>query len=420
MGSNPVVALLLALGIIILAARLAGTLARMVGQPRVLGELLVGVLLGPTLLNMAEWGIFHGVHIEDPIKELAEIGVVLLMFLVGLEVDLDELRKVGKVAVFAGIGGGLLPVLMTIPVGLIFGVMLEPALFAGVTLAATSVSISAQVLLELGVLQTKEGNALLATALVDDVLAILLVSLATALTAAGSVSEGSAGSSVLIVLIRMIGFFVIGGLLAWFVLPRILNWISRQPLLSQSYGIAAFGIVAALIFAGLAEELGGVAAITGAFLAGVGLSRCREKVKHEVESAASSIAYGFLVPVFFVSVGFASNLRTFNADAIPLTVALMIVAVLSKLIGCGGGGLLGGFNRAESLRLGVCMISRGEVGLIIIAVAVNAGMIELGSSLYNALFVTILLTTLITPPLVRKVFPRDHEAAQISSEGAHS
>lgn len=411
MEHNPAIALFLALGVIIAASRLAGALSRLLGQPRVLGELVVGVVLGPTLLNLLHWQILHGVDLQRTVDELAELGVLMLMFIVGLEVNINELVQVGRVGVFAGVLGALLPVILTIPAVMIFNHTWQAALFAGVVLAATSVSISAQVLLELGVLQTKEGNALLATALIDDVLAILLVSLTVAITAPQG--EVEAGALVGIVA-RMAVYLVAAGLVAWFVLPRVMNWIASQPVLSQSFGVIAFALVIIFIFAWSAEELGGIAAITGAFLAGVGLSRTRERIKHDIEEAASFIAYGFLVPIFFVDVGLKIDLSTFPLTALPLALLLLVIAVISKIGGCGLGGKLGGFTNQESFRLGVCMISRGEVGLIIAALGVTTGVFQPHQPLFSSLFLVILLSTLLTPILVRRVFPRKAQGVNVS------
>jgi len=413
MEHNPAAALFLAIGIMIAASRIAGALTRRIGQPRVLGELIVGVILGPTMLNMLGQPVFHGVDLSETIRELAELGVLLLMFLIGLEVNLDELASVRKVATYAGFAGALLPVALAMPIVLLANYTWEPALFTGVTLAATSVSISAQVLLELGFLRTKEGNALLATALIDDVLAILLVSLAIALVRDGSaVDVGSMG----LILVRMVLYILIASLAAWFVVPRIMEYISNQPSLAQSLGVPAFALVIALLFAWSAEEFGGVATITGAFIAGVGLSRIREHDRHLVEESASSLAYAFLVPIFFVNVGLQADLRAFPLSALPLALALLAGGILSKVVGAGWGAKRGGFNNQEAFRLGVCMISRGEVGLIIAALGLSVGVFRADEPLFASLFLVILVTTVLTPIFVRLVFPKerliDGEAVQ--------
>lgn len=402
MEHNPAIALFLALGVIIAASRIGGALARRFGQPRVLGELIAGVVLGPTLLDLLHAPILHGVDLHETIMQLAQLGVLLLMFLVGLEVDVRELAKVGVLAGVAGFAGAIAPVLLAFPVVLLFGYGWQPALFAGVTLAATSVSISAQVLLELGVLRTKVGNALLATALIDDVIAILLVSLAVAISGntGGEVEIGA-----LVGIVARMGAYLAGAFaLAWFVLPRLINMFDRIPAVRQSYGIAAIALILALLYGWSAEELGGVAAITGAFIAGVGFSRAKEDVRHEVETAASAIAYALLVPIFFINVGLETDLRTFPLTALPLAVLLLGAALVSKVGGCGLGARLGGFSGRESLQLGVCMISRGEVGLIIASLGLASGVFQADDPLFAALFLVIVLTTVVTPLLVRQVF----------------
>lgn len=403
MEHNPVVALMLALGIIVFSARIAGEIARKFDQPRVLGELIVGVILGPTLLNLlASTSLgFASAHINETITELAELGVILLMFKVGLEVNIRELAKVGVVAGIAGTAGALIPVALVMPVVMLFGYQWQPALFAGVTLAATSVSISAQVLLELGILQTKVGNALLATALIDDVIAILLVSLTIAITgSSGGVNEGA----LLQIILRMSIFLIAGFMVAWFGIPALMRLLNRWFDLSRAYGNATVGLVLALLFGWAAQVFGGVAAITGAFIAGVGLSRSTRAINHQVEEAVNAIAYVFLVPIFFVSVGLQTDLSRFPVSALPLAGVLVLLAAVSKVVGCGVGAKLGGFSSQQSLQLGICMISRGEVGLIIAALGVSTGILGIEDALFACLFLVILLTTVITPPLVRYVF----------------
>ncbi len=408
---NPFIPLMLALGVILLASRAGGAVARRLNQPRVLGQLIVGLILGPTVLDMLHWGILQGVDLQHTIKEFAELGVLLLMFNIGLEVHLSELVKVGKVAVFAGVLGVVVPVVFTVVVALPAGYDMMPALFAGVTLAATSVSISAQVLLELGYLHTKEGNALLATALIDDVLAILAVSLTLVLAGASAAGEGADYGQLLVIVLQMAGYIAVAFLLAWHVLPRLMRMIQQKPHLSQAYGIPIFALASALLFGWSAEYLGGVAAITGAFIAGVGLSKLSAGMKHEIEQTMSHLAYVFLVPIFFIDVGLETDLSAFPLQALPFMLILLVMAVVSKVAGAGIGARLGGFNLRESLRVGVCMVSRGEVGLIIISIGLSSGLLDGGSELYASLFMVILLTTVLTPPMVRWVFQGKNQDA---------
>ncbi|NLX10343.1 MAG: cation:proton antiporter [Chloroflexi bacterium] len=399
MEGGSVVQLFLALGLIIGAAQLAGSAARSVGQPRVFGELLAGVFLGPTLLNLLHWGIFDNPEmLGHTIKELAELGVLFLMFAVGLEVHLPELLSVGKVAILGGTLGAVLPLVASIPIVAPFGYSVETAIFVGVVMSATSVSISAQTLLELGVLRTKEGVGLLAMAVADDILAILLVSIVIATL--GPNTEAASVGELLWIFVRMMLYLAGALLVAWFVLPRLFAWLHRRTQFTQS--MAAFALIAALLFGWSAEVLGGVAAITGAFITGMGLSRTTERIRHQIENAVRPISYSFLVPIFFVNVGLQTDLTSIGGDMIPLAILLLVVAVVTKVVGCGFGARLGGFTSGESLRVGVCMISRGEVGLIIASLLLSAGMLE--QRLFEPVFLVILLTTVITPPLVRLVF----------------
>jgi Kef-type K+ transport system membrane component KefB len=396
---NPVLPLLLAISLIFAAARLAGAAARRLGQPRVLGELLVGVALGPTLLDLLHWKPLAGGHLDSTIKELAELGVLILMFNIALEIQPRELMAVGRTAVYAGVLGA------AVPLGLIalltwgFGFPGNVAFLSGVVLAANSTSISAQTLLELGVLRTKEGNAMLATALVDDVLAITLVSISVALTAT---ETGVTWLGLAWVVVRMILFFAAAGFVAWSVLPRVMNWIHITPEFGQLYGVPVFALTFALFLAWSAETLGGVAAISGTFLAGFGLSRINARAKHEVEQASAYVSYAFLVPIFFVSIGLITDFGQLGLAGLPYAGALIVASIVTKVVGTGAGALLGGFNRTEALRLGVCMISRGEVGLIMASIGLARGIFD--DRVFPALLLAILVSTLITPPLVRVVF----------------
>ena len=419
METTPAVALFLTLAIIIVSARAAGSLARRLGQSRVLGELLVGIVLGPTLVNLLHsraLGI-EQVHLDETIHLLAEIGVLLLMFKVGLDVHLSELRKVGRLAVSAGVVGAVLPVLLVVPVVLAFNFGLDVALYAGVTLAAMSTSISAQVLLELGQLNTKVGHALLATALVDDIVSILMLSVIGILTSSG----GAASSETLVaVVLRMVLFIALGGLLALRVLPWLLDRAANRPQVVASFGLPAFALAAAFLFGWAAEALGGVAAITGAFLAGAGISFTSQPVKTQINRAIDPIVYALFVPIFFVSVGLQSDLRTFTLEAVPLMLALLTAAIVSKLIGSTIPALLFGFTRREAIQFGVSTISRGEVGLIIMSVGLTSGVFTAGDQMFASLFMVVIITTLITPIIMRRLF-RDEfeEPAQAVPIGGH-
>lgn len=393
---TPIIQLMVVLAILISAAKLGGLASRKLNQPSVLGELLVGVLLGPTVLNLLHLPIFPNAHLGEEIHHLAEVGVVLLMFFAGLEIDLGEMSRAGRVALLAGVMGVIVPLGLGALTALPFGYSLQAALFIGVILTATSVSISAQTLMELNMLRSRPGLTLLGAAVVDDVLGILVLSIFVAL--AGSGAAGGAGAlEVLWVLLRMAVFLGGAIYLGFWLLPKGLRWASRLPI---SEAGLSFVIVMALLFAALSEIIGGVAAITGAFIAGAALSRSDQRL--QIEEGLHAIAYGFFVPLFFVSIGLLTDARTLTAEQLPFVLLIVLVAILSKILGSGAGALVGGFNRWEALQLGVGMVSRGEVGLIVATVGVNVGLI--GPELFTVAVVVVLVTTLLTPPLLRLTF----------------
>ncbi len=387
--------LTLALALIIFAAKAGGYMAVRLRQPAVLGELLAGLILGPTIIDLV-----HLPFVSDPallqeeISDLAALGVVFLMFMAGLEVELDEMLRSGRASLLSGMWGVIAPLFLGAIAALPFGYTDQAAWFIGIILTATSVSISAQTLLELNVLRTREGLTLLGAAVVDDVLVLIVLSIFLAL---GS-STGGAGS-VIAVVAKMLAYLVLSAALGWFVLPRIVAWIDRQPI---SEGLTAVVLFITLVFAWSAEVMGGLAAITGAFIAGVGLGRSH--LRNQIESKMRIITYGFLVPIFFVSIGLEANLRAITGTLLPFLIVLFIVAVLSKIIGAGLGARLSGLSNQESLRVGVGMISRGEVGLIVAGIGVREGLIS--AEVFTVVVVLVLLTTLVTPLLLRYVFPR--------------
>ncbi len=392
------------LAIILLAAKAAGYLSTRLGQPSVLGEILVGILLGPSLLDIAHASPFSSGTLAETIQELGELGVLLLMFIAGLELHLHELTRNMRVSALAGSLGVLVPVASGWGLGLLFGMPGEAAFMLGLTLGATSVSISAQTLLEMKVLRSRVGLGLLSAAVFDDVLVILLLSGFLA------VLEGSTSLiTLLIVLGRMVLFLVASLAFGWWVLPRLARLAARLPI-SQS--VLSLAIIVMIIYGVAAELLGGMAAITGAFLAGLMFARSHEKER--MEAGIHSLAYGFFVPIFFISIGLSVNLRALEPSAVWLTLAVILTALVSKFLGSGLGARLGGMNWRESWQLGAGMISRGEVGLIVANVGIRQGLV--GQNELSAIVFMVMISTLLTPPLLRLLFkerPSCKEAADI-------
>ena len=398
--------LALLIAIILLAAKGAGYLSVRLGQPSVLGELLVGILLGPSLLDLLHLPFITG-HLGETIKELGELGVLLLMFIAGLELHLDELTRNTKVSALAGIMGVLTPVALGTGTALLFGFELEPALFLGLTLGATSVSISAQTLMELRVLRTRVGLGLLGAAVFDDVMIILLLSIFLAV-----VSGGTSVAGILFILVKMILFLAASTAFGMYVLPKLVRVTRRLPI---SQGVLSLAMVILLFYGVAAEVVGGMAAITGSFLAGLMFARCDEKER--LEQGVSALAYGLFVPIFFVSIGLAVNVRDLEGEVLLLTAVIIVVAIASKFFGSGLGARWAGFTRRESWQMGAGMVSRGEVGLIVANVGIGAGLVS--GSEFSAIVGMVLATTIVTPPMLRALFaePKKKSGEMIPAEG---
>jgi Kef-type K+ transport system membrane component KefB len=392
---TPTLQFLLALGTLIACARLGGALSKRLGQPAVLGELLAGVLLGPSLIGYFHLPWFTDEGLGEGIKHLAELGVIFLMFLAGLEIDTGEMLRTGRAAGLAGLLGVLFPIGLGLGLARLFHYPLVEAMFIGIVLSATSVSISAQTLMELGVLRRRESLTLLGAAVFDDVLVILVLSVFLALSG----EAGGGWNAVVPVLVRMGGYLLVAGLLGFLLLPRLTHWLDRLPI---AQGLMSFVIVIILLYAWAAEVLGGIAAITGAFLVGLALSRSPHR--REIERSFASLTYAFFVPLFFVSIGLQADLRAVGGESWLFGLALVVVAVVSKILGSGLGAFWGGLSRTEALRLGIGMISRGEVGLIVASVGLNQGLID--AVVFAEIVLVVLVTTLLTPLLLRWAYAR--------------
>ena len=401
---NTSLQILLCIAVIILVAKLAGAITARISLPLVLGELLAGVFLGPTFLNI--WSISWLAHPASPdsvsvaavFRVLAEIGVVLLMFVAGLETDIAMMRTAVAPAFWAATGGVILPMLGGSLLARQFGFSWQEAIFIGTILTATSVTITAQTLMNLKQLQSKTGSTILGAAVIDDVLGLIVLSLVIAI--APQVASGGAMSwrSLVITLTKMAVCLVT---LFWFG-PPVTRWILRQAArLHGHHTEVASALIIAFLLAFQAQWLGGMASITGAYLGGlfVALTSAREKVSQELRPMINSL-FG---PIFFVSIGLEVNARHLEGVFV-FFVLLLLIAVVGKIAGCGLGALLSGFTRRESLVVGVGMIPRGEVGLITASLGLASGLVS--HDLYAQVVVLVLITTLLTPPLLRFAFPR--------------
>ncbi|WP_182007430.1 cation:proton antiporter [Priestia aryabhattai] len=384
--------LILQLAIILVFSKIAGDISVKLGQPSVLGKLLVGILIGPSVLGL--------VTETETLKEFSQLGVILLMFIAGLETDVDEFKRTGKASTFVGVGGIVFPLL----VGYLAGILLElstmQSWFLGLLLSATSVSISVQALKEMNQLKSLEGTTILGAAVIDDV--VVIIALAFLMSFAG----GDINLSV--VILKKVFFFAGAIFVGWKVVPWFLNRFSS---LKVTEAVTSSALIICFVYAYLAEYTG-VAAIIGAYIAGVSISVT--KFKHEVFEKVETISYSIFVPVFFTSIGVTAQFSGIM-DNIGLIVLLSIVAILTKLIGASIGAKLAGFNWNSSLGIGSAMISRGEVALIIAAIGLESKLLT--QDMFAIIVVVVLVTTIVTPPMMKWFFKSDSEVKNMTYTG---
>lgn len=366
--------------IILLATKLAGELSIRLGQPSVLGKIIVGIILGPALLG---W-----VHDTELVSVFSQIGVLLLMFLAGLETNLKDLNENKKSALFVAIGGILAPIVMSYAVAQYYDFSMAESIFIGLLLSATSVSISVQVLRELGWLNSKEGSALLGAAVLDDIIVVILIAVAMSVFA-------GADTNIALLIGKKIIFFIIIILASKWLVPKFIQIFSK---FKVTEGVLSAGLIICFGFAYFAEFVG-VAGIIGTFFAGVAIAQTN--YGHEIEKQVQPIAYGIFVPFFFVSIGLSVSFEGIG-DQIVFMIVFSIIAILSKFIGSGLGARLSGFNNRSSMGIGAGMISRGEVALILAALGLEGGLLP--TEYYTSMIIVIIVTTLVTPPLLKVFF----------------
>ncbi len=378
----------LKLAIILIASELGGYICRKLKQPTVLGRLLMGVLIGPSVLGLVEP--------TETLVNLSELGVILLMFIAGLETDLKQLIESGKSSSAIAAGGVLLPLVMGAGVSLLFGMTPIEGVFVGVILCATSVSISVETLREIDKLKTKPGIAILSAAVIDDVIGIVLLSLVT-----GFVKPG-AGESVAVVIIKILGFFVLA-VFVGIIAVKLAKWFFKSKAIKGQ--IAIIGLIFCLAMGFVSEELG-VAAITGAYISGIILSVTPFRSK--ITKSIQEVSYILLTPIFFVVTGMKVDI-SYLMKGWVFGLALLTAAVLGKLIGCGIIARMVGFSKAESMQIGIGMIPRGEVVLIITDMGLRLGVIP--DSVFAAVIFIILATTIITPTVLKSSFDKSKSLA---------
>ncbi len=388
---------LLCMAIILISTKVLGLFSRKVNMPAVVGALIAGVILGPSFLNWiplkGETGTF--------VKYTAEIGVVLLMFSAGLETNLEDLKANIKASFVTALIGVAVPLLGGFASYALFFhsnlgdyTELLKAIFVGVILTATSVSITVETLRELGKLKGKVGTTILGAAVIDDIMGIIVLTIVTSLK--------NTSVSPISVVIKIVVYFIVLAAVA-FVCHKTKKRIEGH---NKQRRTAILAIAFCFILAFVSEEWFGIADITGAYFAGLML--CSMKVGHYIERRTEIASYLIFSPVFFASVGLKVAINSITPSLIVFSLILIAVAILTKVVGCGLGAKACGCTAREALQVGIGMVSRGEVALIVAQKGYAVGMLD--DTLFAPIVIVVIVTTLITPILL-KIVMSDKQAA---------
>lgn len=385
---------LLSLAVILLSTKTLGLITKRFQIPQVVGALIAGLILGPAVLGI--------IHESELISELSKLGVILLMFGAGLETDVKELKKCGKASFVIAVIGVVLPLLGGFAVasfynnsGSPFGGDLKTTLqniFIGVILTATSVSITVETLQEMGKLKTPSGTAILGAAIIDDILGIIILTIVS--------SMANPSVNLIVVLLKILGFFV-AAMVAGFGFHYFFTKLSSN--IGEKRRLPIIALSFCLIMAFGAEHFFGVADITGAYIAGLVIS-CTT-VRHYITTKTEVVSYMLLSPIFFANIGINTTIGHMDMPTIMFTLILLVVAVLTKVVGCNLGARACGYSKDESMQIGVGMISRGEVALIVANMGVSMNLLE--TKFFAPIILVVIVTTIITPVLLKVVYSKN-------------
>lgn len=379
------------LAIILLSAKFLGIVARKCKAPQVVGEIIAGLLVGPC--------VFGWISQMDFIAQIAEIGVIILMFEVGLESDLKELLKTGPIAFLIACAGVLVPLVLGSLLYMGFYGMAPwgseafyKAVFIGTIMTATSVSITVASLQELGKIKTKVGTTIVSAAIIDDVLGIIVLTFVI-----GFKNPDSRPGTVVIKTILFFAVAVIGG----FIVYRVFAKLDERYPHTRRIPIVSLAFCFALSY--IAEKYFGIADITGAYIAGVVL--CSLSDNEYIERKSDVISYMFFGPIFFTSIGLKTSFNTMNSKLFAFCICFVVVALAAKIIGCGLVAKVCRFNMADSLKIGVGMMTRGEVALIVSQKGLAAGLLT--ADYFTAVILLILVSSIATPIILKLLYTKD-------------
>ena len=392
---------IIGIGILLFAAKLMAELFLRLKLPIVLGELLAGMIVGPFALG--QFFILDGkqlLHINDEIKILGEMGAIVILFMAGLEMTPKEFLKGGKASFTVGTLGVIVPFFAGFVIFGLFGFEALESMLIATALTATSIAISIQVLSEFGKLKAPEARLIIGAAVVDDILAIAVLSVVISITGSDAGIESINIADVAITILQVLGFFAIMLVVAVIVIPKVIT-----PRLWKAKG-SVEGIATASFFgaAALAGSIG-LSPIVGAFAVGMALSTT--KVFEKVENYIGKIGLIF-APLFFAIIGAQVDLRAVDLNILMISGVIIAVAIATKLLGCGLPAMFFLKSKAQGMRVGIGMISRGEVGLIVAGVGVTAGVLT--SEVYSTIVIMVAVTTIITPIWLKMEYRKEQRS----------
>ncbi len=373
------------LALILISTKLFGLITKMVRMPQVVGALVAGVILGPAVLNVLSETEF--------IQKLAELGVIVLMFTAGLETDINQLKKTGKASFIIAVLG------VIFNKGNDVNTILQNV-FIGIILTATSVSITVETLKEMGKLNTRAGNAILGAAIIDDILGIIALTITTSLA--------DPSINVIIVLAKIVMFFIFAGFAGYLFHWAFIKLDERYQRDLRRFVIIAF--VFCLLLSFCAEEFFGVADITGAFIAGLVISDSNRS--KYLNSRFETLSYMLLSPIFFASIGIKVQLTAMTKTIFIFAILLLLVAILSKILGCALGAKLCRNRNREAIQIGTGMISRGEVALIVANKGIAMGLML--PEFLAPVVIVVVVTTIVTPILLKVVFNNKSKSVDLN------
>lgn len=379
------------LAIIIIAAKFFGILARKCKAPQVVGEIIAGLIIGPSILGL--------VNQSDFLIEMAEIGVIILMFSAGLETDLKDLMKTGPIAALIACAGVFIPLILGALLYMAFygaapwgSEEFYKAVFVGTILTATSVSITVEALKEMGKLKGKVGTTILSAAIIDDVIGIIVLTFVM-----GFKSPDSNPASVVVNTVLFFIFAIVVG----FVCFKIFKFVDNKYPHTRRIPIA--GLALCLAMAYIAEKYFGIADITGAYVAGIILCSIRDS--EYIASKMDTNSYILFGPVFFASIGLKTNLESLNASILIFSIAFVAVGLISKIVGCSLMARICKFNMSDSLKIGVGMMTRGEVALIVSQKGLSVGLLT--PVYFTSVILLIIVSSIATPIILKLLYAKD-------------